>query len=407
MKKLIDNYKIESAILTYGFLWVIILIMLMILKPTLFVEKNFLNWDAEHYHWIAFKGYLDFRVAFFPLFPLLWKYSQLGIYGISIANFIIFIASFYVLMKALKISSFIQILGFLTIPSFVFFMVPYTESIFFLSSIVIIIGLKRNDFLVLCIGLFLSTLARPAFTVFFPALILIDLISKDKEWSKLIINWIIYALVFLVGILLVNYIQWLDTGEWFKTFSVQKKWGNELQIPKFPLSSWGGGMITRLDAYAMIIGLISGIVLLITLVKKNMNIPKEVLFSLAYCAGITLMVIFFRGGLLFSLNRFVFATPFVIVIFNYWFSLKNIQLNNKTLLYFFVGSLLFWLAFFKAHVHIQTFLKYAFLSGYIFLPILIVKEGWQNKIIWGILLILNISFQILLFVKFLSNEWVA
>ena len=132
---------------------------------------------------------------------------------------------------------------------------------------------------------------------------------------------------------MVSFIQFLDTGEWFKFFEAQKHWGNFLQIPRFPLTSWAGGFIVRLDGFAFLIGIILGGFLLGLIFKlkqfRNTIIPSEVIFSLAYLGGITLIVLLFRGGSLFSLNRFIFATPFIIVAFNFWIkSYFCIKKNN-------------------------------------------------------------------------------
>ena len=122
----------------------------------------------------------------------------------------------------------------------------------------------------------------------------------------------------LLGTLLVGLIQYADhTGRWFEFFGVQKLWGNFLQFPQLPLRFWGGEMIGRLDGTALLFGLSAGLVLLRHLLPgkyaPQTQLPKEVVLSLAYLGGISLTVLLFRGGSLFSLNRFVFAVPFIIV----------------------------------------------------------------------------------------------
>jgi len=368
---------------------------------------NFLNWDAEHYNWIKDNGYEDFRIAFFPLFPLMWKLFHVNTIGIVVINIIIFLVSFFVLAKDLKLST-LEILTYLSIPSFIFFFLPYTESIFFLSSTILILGLKYNRIPFVCFGLLLASLSRPAFFIFIPALIISEFLSENRK--NIVGRLGLYFLVTIIGIFIVGIIQYIDTGEWFKFFSVQKEWETELRFPKLPLTSWAGGFIVRLDGAALLIGTIAGGFLTAFLLKlkpiSKINLPKEVIFSLAYLGGISLSVLIFRGGSLFSLNRFVFATPFIIIAFNFWLK-QNYKFNIKQLLYIFGFIFLFWLLF-DSYVHIQTLLKFLFLSFYVSLIFVIKSDKiLVRKIVSILLIVLNITFQIILYVRFLNGDWVG
>jgi hypothetical protein len=73
---------------------------------TLLIEKNFLNWDAEHYAFIKDHGYDGFRIAFFPLFPLIWKVIPVDAIWISIINAGIFLTSIYILIKQFGIKKY-------------------------------------------------------------------------------------------------------------------------------------------------------------------------------------------------------------------------------------------------------------------------------------------------------------
>jgi len=75
---------------------------------------------------------------------------------------------------------------------------------------------------------------------------------------------------------------------------------------------------------------------------KDIIIRKEVVFSLCYLAGITFIVLIFRGGNLFSLNRFVFAVPFIIVVADCYFK-RKISFSKKQLMFTFIIILSFWL----------------------------------------------------------------
>jgi hypothetical protein len=339
---------------------------------------------------------------------LIWKFLALGTYGAVLLNSIVFLMSFYLIVRKLKIKNSLEIVLYLTIPSFIFFYLPYSESIFFLCSIAILFGIKDKKYYLIYIGLFFAILARPAFTVFIPALIITEFFSefRTKTWLRISI----YIGISLVGVLLVTFIQFLDTGEWFKFFEAQKHWGNFLQIPSLPLTSWAGGFIVRLDGFAFLIGIISGGFLLGLIFKlkqfRNSVIPSEVIFSLAYLGGITLIVLLFRGGSLFSLNRFIFATPFIIVAFNFWIK-SDFCITKKQLFSIFGLIFIFWLLF-GSYVHIQLMLKYLLVTFYAIL-IFAMKSEIQFIRKWSLiaLIFLGFTFQVVLFIRFLNGNWVA
>lgn len=393
-------------------LYAVLFITIIIGLKWLFFENllnkaNFLNWDAEHYLWIKENGYEGFRIAFFPLFPLIWRLLSLDVFGIVLINSIVFLSSFYVLVKNLKIPV-TEILMYLSIPSFIFFFLPFSESVFFMSSTLLLLGLKYNKIPITCLGLLLATLSRPAFTIFVPALIIAELMSGTR--NKLMMRLGLYFSAILIGVILVGIIQYLDTGDWFRFFSVQKGWGNELQLPKLPLTTWAGGAIVRLDGVAFFMGIFAGGFLAAFLIRlkslREISISKEVIFSLAYLGGITLSVLLFRGGSLFSLNRFIFATPFIIVAFNFWINQK-FKLSIRHLINIFGFILLFWLLF-GSYTHIQTFLKFLLLSMYVFLIFTIKSDKIQlGKISMVLLILINVIFQVILYVRFLNGGWVA
>ena len=234
------------------------------------------------------------------------------------------------------------------------------------------------------------------------------MLNKNKEKISLTIGF--YLLVSILGIISVGIIQFYDSGEWFKFFSEQKNWGNHLQIPKLPLTSWAGGFIVRTDGFAFLIGILSGSFLSALILKlkwvKDTVLPKEVIFSLAYLGGITIAVLLFRGGSLFSLNRFVFATPFIIVVLNYWIR-QQFNLKIKKLLLIFGLIFIFWFLF-GSYVHIQQILKFGLLSVYATL-IFALKSDKETirKHSLILLIIINFSFQIIFYIRFLNGNWVG
>lgn len=373
--------------------------------PSLFSESNFLNWDAEHYSFIKEKGYEGFRVAFFPLFPVLWRFSTLGVYGILFLNTVVYLGSFYFLMKSMHLKMYETIL-YLSIPSSIFYFLPYSESVFFASATVLLLGVKKQKVLMVLIGLFLCTLARPSFTILIPALFMMEFLGNENR-KQIVIKCLLYCAVSALGIGVVGCIQYQQTGEWFQFFAVQKEWGNYLQIPQFPLRSWGGNMIVRLDGVALLFGASAGILLLLFLFRskllQSIHLPKEVILSLAYIAGITASVFLFRGGSLFSLNRFVFAAPFIMIVVNYYLN-SDFSFSNKQLGIALFALVLYWLSF-ASYVHIQAFLKFFAVSLYVLL-VLGMKSNIAivRKTSVFALILINFIFLLVFYIHFLSTE---
>jgi hypothetical protein len=260
------------------------------------------------------------------------------------------------------------------------------------------------------LGLFLCTLARPAFTVFIPALCIAEYLSSNFD-RRLFQRLALYFVTALVAVGVVGLIQYSYTGAWFECFKAQKLWGNELQLPKFPLSSWAGGLIVRLDAAAFCIGLIAASFLTSYIFNfkklQELRAPKEVLFAIAYLAGISILVLFLRGGVLASMSRYVISTPCIIIALDYYLK-QNITFSKRTLGFIFVGFLLFFLCFFEAYVHIQVLLKFALLSAYLCLLFGIKSASAKGKnFAFFALIAINIFFQAFFWIRFLDGGWVS
>src|SRR6266581_636352 len=87
-------------------------------------DANLCNWDANWYCRIKETGYYYIEgqqgtMAFFPLFPFVWKLTMLNATGISLLNLLIFSVSFFFLARTLKLG-FVSSLLFLSTPSLLF-----------------------------------------------------------------------------------------------------------------------------------------------------------------------------------------------------------------------------------------------------------------------------------------------
>jgi hypothetical protein len=101
----------------------------------------------------------------------------------------------------------------------------------------------------------------------------------------------------------------------------------------------------------------------------------------------------FRGGSMFSLNRFVFAVPFIIVAIDYYLK-SAFTIGTKKLLLSLLFVVLFFLMF-GSYVHLQNFLKFLFLA--VILPLALKHESKPVSVMALLLLIgLNVFFQLFL-----------
>jgi hypothetical protein len=271
-----------------------------------------------------------------------------------------------------------------------------------------LMGLKKNIPVLVSIGILFCGLTRPSATVFIPA-ILLTVYLNDESIKGKITKGIIYSLFALLGLGITLIIQHSYTGEWFSFFEAQKGWGNELQIPTLPFKSWAGGQIVRLDASALLVGFFSLAFIVKIILKKlktlKQEITPDIIFSISYLAGITLLILFFRGGSFFSLNRFIYATPFFLIALIYF--CRNYSFTFKQIGIFFLTSTLFWLLF-GSFVHIQYFLKFVllslFLTTYLFLN---NQNKYVKKAAWFFVLIINSTLLMYFFYRFVNNEWVG
>ena len=205
------------------------------------------------------------------------------------------------------------------------------------------------------------------------------------------------------------FIQKIGTGQWFTFFDSQEKWGNKMGLPTLPLHTWGGDNIKRYESSAFLIGIVCAVMLILLLFNKRLrekfNFPEYVVFSLAYLAGATGVVLLYRSGLLFSLNRFIYATPFVIVALGYFISHFSFTIKQSIL--FFFGYIVFS-TLFASYSHIHNLLCFA-IVGLILSGVLLLtnKNKYISLTTTIVLILVNNVIAYHLIVKFLNGFWVA
>jgi len=155
----------------------------------------FANFDGIHYIKIARGEYYEFSQVFFPFFPLLIMLgsqviSSHLVTGLLISN-VCFTLGLYFLLKLLEDLKFKErwwvIFFIATFPTSFFFQTIYTESLFFMFTMIFFYSLKRNKMYTAAIVGFFASLTRfIGFFLIVPLLIHLAVNKKNKPRDYLI-----------------------------------------------------------------------------------------------------------------------------------------------------------------------------------------------------------------------------
>ena len=309
-------------------------LLLLALAPRPFPTK-LIHWDAEWYTSIRAHGYF-FRpdakssVAFFPLFPLLWRGSHLGALGISLLNLALAVGAGVLLWLGLRLRPAAVVL-FTALPSSFFLYIPYTEALFFAFTalvLVLLVRQPRHGWL-LALALFGAALTRVSAFFYLPALA----VAEGLLWLREPTTWLVrlrrlFACGLAVGTGLVTVLvyQWQQTGVWFAFNKAEEQWHPHMQLPHLPfISTTENDGALWLDGLALLVGL-TALGWLARLAWRALQLRERapapdylLIIAAAYVAIATVQVVLqapVEGGhsSLMSLNRYIFCTPFFVVL---------------------------------------------------------------------------------------------
>lgn len=295
--------------------------------PIKWVIIKLAPWDPSWYRNIAVNGYSynaseQSSVAFFPMFPLLWRLLGVGEYGMSLVNLLLLVSGLVIIAKQYKLNS-AEALFISATSGFFYCFLPYSEAVFFFTSVILLVGYNRNSLFITVLGVLLASISRSAAVVFIPSIVLVELLTWQQGQTY---NKVMRALTLLgacmAGIVIVAYIQFVDTGEWFVFGTASKMWNKRLQFPTLPLKTWDNLRMLFYDTAALAAGLIAGFVLVFFLIRKLINrvaiYKPDLVFSLAYLGGMALIALIYgvqgeHETYINSLNRYIFCTSFFAV----------------------------------------------------------------------------------------------
>jgi len=302
-------------------------------------NTNLETWDAVIYKCISDRMYVIeracygmVRAAFFPLFPGLWKALHCTSIGISVINYFIFIASlawlFTLLVPARMPGQALDYIILATLPSSVFFLIPYTEALFMLTMTIVAAGIIKKKYLIFFAGSFLLAMVRPATVFIYLAIMCAELVLmiKNKSYINSLKEMLFKSLPFLAGYFLSVFIQYMYSGSWTSMIEAQKYWGGKIENIG-TISDWsveGFGM----SVFSLFFICIPLLIYISKMLVKTLNKgqvfklhPEEpdgylFLVSSFYLVGIFIFTLITSGGNLRSFSRFTLASPafFIVVL---------------------------------------------------------------------------------------------
>lgn len=327
-------------------------------------------WDCGWYNGMREHGYIykagqQNNLAFFPLFPLVWKTLGTGNIGMGMINYLIFACSAWVLIKQFDVSlrTTVVFLGVGLIP---FFMVPYTESFFFLGALLLILGFKKQNYLLLTLGAIVAIGTRSASMIFLVSFVFMLVLAFMQQKSFTEYKVILFA---ILAVVLVNasvfYYQYAQTGKLLGCFEAHKYWDHFLRWPKLVNVSWHKP-VALTENFALMVGLFCKLILstyflnilfnkiklrnpLAKVFKINEALNTTDLFVLLYLSGGTSFILLYQQESLASLNRYVLSTPFYLLLLHLLASGK-IQFNVRPSMWF---GMMVLLGFTVSHSHIE------------------------------------------------------
>lgn len=291
-------------------------------------SEKLIRWDVGLYYQVAQTGYSDATSginAFFPLLPVVWRLTGLSAIGISLLNSICSCIGMGIIAWAFHLSA-RQLFVALSGPMLFFTMVPYSEALFILWGAFLLAGLHRHQYWLVLTGLLGACLTRSAATLFIPAYLFAELLWWGQHsWYKSLFRLTAGVLAIISAVGLVMIVQYRSHGDAWAFYKVHSLWQHTFRLPEFPLHSSAGIDVLWLDAFALLVAMCSllGCLLLgsrwltsiITKKYKGAGFPsKAVLFSLGYCVGAGFFILFYQGGDLVGLARYILATPFFVVL---------------------------------------------------------------------------------------------
>lgn len=388
-------------------------------------SESIMRWDAGLFFRVSQTGYDDATSgsnAFFPLLPLVWKVTGLSAMRMSLLNAICGGVGMGIMAWALHLSA-RQTMVVLSSPMLFFTMVPYAEAFFFLWGALLLMGLHRRQHWLVLVGLLGACLTRSAATLFIPAYVFAELLWWNTQpWYKAIFRTLSGVATIISAVGLVMLVQYRSHGDAWAFYKVHELWQHTFRVPDYPLHSSAGINVLWLDAFALVVALCSfvacvvlGIQWLLTAFRasrKPFSFPsRAVLFALGYCVGAGFFIVYYQGGDLVGLARYILASPFFVVLLWHTWQLPTRQ--KRWVLSLALGAslgVIIWLggtwqfnSFYAGQAigYFSLFLLYVVT----YIAISTSRVPWRRELATG-LYVVNLLILIYLHVLFNQGVWI-
>ena len=373
-------------------------------------------WDGSHYNFIKEEMYSDIKnFAYYPLFPLFWKATGLSTLGISLLNILLFAAGMFVMFKIFSHTlSLKHLLLLLCVPYMVIFMMPYSESLYFLFIALGLYGILKQKYWLYFLGFLLASMTKSSSLLFVILFLCLEGLNALNHRSVSLFFKKLLKAVFpvVLGMFLAMAFQWfMGAPSFFQSIISQKYWGKSLSLPTLPFSFWSNESrsitVPFLFMYfvpMLVVVFREFFLSLKAKEKKELDNWKYVrLICIVFLLGNVFTALFTQHGGLYSLARYLLATPFfVFLLFD---TLNRDRKNILQMLYFSIGLI-------TIIICRDYFVKADFLGSYfvIITSLLVFFHRFFNtKILYTLLvivLLLNVCWTSYMFNCFLLDGWI-
>lgn len=216
------------------------------LSPSQFIW-HWANFDGVHYITIAQKGYIGTGLiqAFFPVYPLTIRlfnfiFNNYLYTGLILSNVAFFLGIYFflTLLKEEKIkTTFWPLVFLLFFPTSYYFGTLYSESLFFLFTVLVFILLKRKQWLAVSLFCALASGTRLV-GIFLAPVVAWEFYyanSKNKQKINLYLKVIGLTLISLGGFIIFCWYLYRNFGDPFYFVSVQNSFGASRETDKLIL----------------------------------------------------------------------------------------------------------------------------------------------------------------------------
>ena len=413
-------------------------------------NERLLHWDAGHYVVLSQHLYdpeyvWPGCVAFFPLFPMVWRITGLSPIGICLLNFVLFVVGLLVLIAATTKAAdkyWQRFAVLLCMPFLVIFLIPYSEALFFLCISVGLYGLLRNRYWLYFVGFMLGCMTRAAGSILLVAWLIADILYALQyrlPWRQLLRNLALHLAPIVAGVAVVMLIQGVSGHAGLFAFAgAQFEWGKEWSLPSWPLTDWSDESKSVTQPLLFILFLPALAWLCVRLISSarggrpqqvietnnnnyqpryevvaNGGSPQDsawlvrVLSVLVFVGNIVL-ALFTQKGCMFSQARLLTCTPFFFfLMMDFGGALCDPSREVKVWRWVIIGfmvlaALLCHRMLFKAQT-LGTLLVFLMTVLVFFTPF---KSKVANRVLLGVTLFLNVYWTAYLFNCYLSGSWI-